>query len=249
MLPLNLLLLPLLGGFVFVSRWHVTRFVILRTEGYRLLFHCAVAGLSCLFLAALIIFALGNVPPRLTLLRETALLIDRLWHEVAPVPFSGTAVLALLIGCISWKPLNYLVLHREDQIDLVISRKGDALEVLARRAMGGAKPVVLTLKNDQVHVGYITTNFNPAMQTEYLLLLPVLSGHTSDSSRDATYTKYYGESYERARSIAKDHPSLNDSLIPKTEALQRIETQTGLRDFEIVIPIEEVRSASIFVQL
>ena len=52
-MPFNLLLLPLLGGYIFISHWHVTRFDATRYTGERLLFHSATAGVVFLLVAFL----------------------------------------------------------------------------------------------------------------------------------------------------------------------------------------------------
>lgn len=49
-MPFNVLLLPLLGGYIFITKWNRTRFNTKRYSGERLIFHAPVAGV--LFLAA-----------------------------------------------------------------------------------------------------------------------------------------------------------------------------------------------------
>jgi len=43
-MPFNVLLLPLLGGYLFLTHWNRTRFDTKRYSGERLIFHAAVAG-------------------------------------------------------------------------------------------------------------------------------------------------------------------------------------------------------------
>jgi hypothetical protein len=42
--PFNVLLLPLLGGYLFITHWNRTRFHTKRYSGERLIFHSAIAG-------------------------------------------------------------------------------------------------------------------------------------------------------------------------------------------------------------
>jgi hypothetical protein len=53
-MPFNTLLLPLLGGFIFVNHWNPTRFDSRRYSGERLLLHSAIAGVIFLIIAFLI---------------------------------------------------------------------------------------------------------------------------------------------------------------------------------------------------
>lgn len=50
-MPFNVLLLPLLGGYIFITYWHRTRFSARRYTGERLLFHAALAGVIFLILS------------------------------------------------------------------------------------------------------------------------------------------------------------------------------------------------------
>jgi len=245
-LPLNLLLLPLLGGFVFVSRWNPSRFVMLRAEGYRFLFHSALAGLSLLFLSALLASALPSIPSRF-LIGRICQFVDWNWHAVAPVPYSGTAVMALILGSVLWSPLNFLALPRNHQIDDVISRKGDALEMLMRRAMGRGRPILVFMKNREVYSGYITSNFNPIFQTEYVRILPLERGSFKNTISDVHLDTKYGHRYIALKSSAEDWRA---KLSPKHrhpdgKVLEQIERQINLGDFEVVLPMAEIQSVTI----
>jgi hypothetical protein len=61
-MPYNLLLLPLIGGFLFVHLTHFFRFGAQRLDGYRLLFQSAIAGI-CLSAAARLIDLLIDLTP------------------------------------------------------------------------------------------------------------------------------------------------------------------------------------------
>ena len=45
-MPFNVLLLPLLGGYVFITYWNYTRFSARRYAGERLLINAALAGVG-----------------------------------------------------------------------------------------------------------------------------------------------------------------------------------------------------------
>ena len=58
----GLLLLPLLGGFLFFHLTHFFRFAAQRLDGYRLLFQSAIAGTFLSILARLIVLAIAASP-------------------------------------------------------------------------------------------------------------------------------------------------------------------------------------------
>lgn len=51
-MPFNVLLLPLLGGYLFLTHFNRTRFATKRYSGERLIFHSAIAGVALLCLLA-----------------------------------------------------------------------------------------------------------------------------------------------------------------------------------------------------
>lgn len=62
-MPFNVLLLPLLGGYVFLTRWNRTRFSTRRYSGERLIFHSAIAGVALLCIYFIFVrILIGLVP-------------------------------------------------------------------------------------------------------------------------------------------------------------------------------------------
>ena len=59
-MPTNLLILPLLGGFLLVHIWHLSRFRSQRLEGYRLLMETAIAGVILVTFARLLTYSLAH---------------------------------------------------------------------------------------------------------------------------------------------------------------------------------------------
>lgn len=64
-MPFNLLLLPLLGGYIFISHGNHTRFDARRYSGERLVFHSALAGVVFLVLGLGLALALAAWMPGL----------------------------------------------------------------------------------------------------------------------------------------------------------------------------------------
>jgi hypothetical protein len=94
--PFNVLLLPLIGGYIFISYWNRTRFDAKRYSGERLLLHAALAGVVLLVVSYSIVRLIVWCWPEA---------YDG-WHRLVPYEHSGTSLGALLLGVTLWSPLN-----------------------------------------------------------------------------------------------------------------------------------------------
>src|SRR5258708_10475242 len=134
----NLLLLPLLGGFIFASLWYPTKYYTHRADTYRLIFTASIAGAVFLFFACIIIRLLTYLLPSL------CQPIDNLWHQVFPYANSGRATLAFVMGAFLWWPANKMCSDMA-AVRRAILAKRDPLELLLRRALGECKLISVTL--------------------------------------------------------------------------------------------------------
>ena len=104
MLPLTILTLALVGGFVFAIIWYPTRYYTLRSDGYHLVFTSAVIAIFFLFVATVLTTAISAIPE----VECRVHWIDKAWHQAVPVEHSGKAALAFLFGVSLWWPSNLL---------------------------------------------------------------------------------------------------------------------------------------------
>ncbi len=122
-MPSNLLLLPLLAGFLFTRICYFSRFRANSLEGYRLLLECAVTGM--LFLVpsrAIIILLKGTDAGRH--------LYDK-WWSVLPVHYSGTACLSVVLAvCLAFS-LNLVQVETWNRA----YQRGRIMRLIARRAV------------------------------------------------------------------------------------------------------------------
>jgi hypothetical protein len=216
-MPFNLLLLPLLGGFILISVCNRFKFQSVRLDGYRLLFHSSLAGVVLLIFAELLVL----------LFRENLSWVDRSFHQVVSYNGAGVATLAFLVSY----PLSVIAnlgFKVEKEIDRVIDRKGDPLELILRRSLKETKPVLLTVKNGKVYVGFVTYNSSPAVPVESMKILPVSSGYRNSETKTVEFTTDYSAVFKK-----------------KLEGDPAV-TGTDFSDFEIVIPFREIESVGIF---
>jgi hypothetical protein len=243
-MPYNILILPLLGGFLFVTFWDRTRWHAHRAEKDRLLIYAALAGLGSLALAYLI----RSIPPFIPC-------IDRLcwsglcvipvpcppswWDKNIGFPHSGVAAFAFFVGAVGWLPLNLIAdWHYKDWADeehrgskrrefvRVVNSYGGPLEQLLLRSMQEEKSVMLTLKGGKVYIGDLGSTFIPGEHTA-IHLLPSKSGYRDKCQRLTITTDY-----DDATAKIMDREPDADNIIAS---------------FVIAIPVDEVVAASLYL--
>ena len=86
---LGLLLIPALGGYYLLSRWHVSRYWVARQSGYKLFFSAAIAGAALLAAARLIAVVLpqGGLSP-----------LIGVWQVYAPFDYAGTVAISAALA-------------------------------------------------------------------------------------------------------------------------------------------------------
>lgn len=247
----NLLLLPLLGGFIFVSLWYPTKYYTKRADTYRLVFTASIFGAVFLFLASVTSVLLATHLP------EPSRQIYHIWHQVFPHANSGKATLAGLMGALLWWPLNFFCKDQNAIRRAIINRK-DPLETLLRKALGENKMIAVTLQNRKVYIGHLTVNFNPAFDMQSISIFPSASGHRDKDTLHMELTLDYMESYENIKAEAEKKVQEEFNTIRKSskneeqkiaEIAKLLRPQLDrerLRDFEIAIPMSEVQSIFIF---
>jgi hypothetical protein len=194
-MPYNLLLLPLLGGFLFFHLTHYFRFNAQRLDGYRLLFQAAIAG-TCLAILARILSVVFE------LIFGTNI-VERIWAIFSPFPFSGTSALALLLGPIVAFIWN-LFLSREEARDIEIRKHGNAFTQLLHRAQKEDLLISVTLDTRKWYVGWVAESPNLDPQELYFRLLPYKSGYRDRDDLQTVYTTFYDRALGESAFEQKD---------------------------------------------
>ena len=195
-MPFNLLLLPLLGGYLFVRGCRWTRYQAERADGHRLLFMSALCGTVLLIVASLVHELIRYNHP------GWYVAIAPIWHRMAPFAYSGTAFLALLLAvpCLTLANLS----RREGTaIDGTIAKRADPFEMLLHRCFRERKMVAISVKNGKVYIGYITVALNPAISTNFVGIFTQASGYRDDLDKSYRLTTDYMEVYREVRAKLK----------------------------------------------
>jgi hypothetical protein len=221
-MPFNVLLLPLLGGFIFVRYWNRTKYHAIRADNQRILLLAATAGVIALGLAFSIKVLLGLAFPCVDYPRFPC--VPVVWYRFIPFPYSAASVLAFLLGALLWMPLNKGVItwvedifktsswsplilaakkasrsgwDTPEEIDRVIYEDGDPMDVLLRRAEKAPKTILVTLKSGKVYIGFVTSTNPPSAPTRSIGIVPTKSGHRHPETKEVTYDVYYSDALSR----------------------------------------------------
>lgn len=190
-MPYNLLLLPLMGGFLFFYLTYLLRFYAQRLEGYQLLFAAAIAGTCLATVARLIVVVFAQTPIAGTL--------QHLWSIFSPFRYSGTSALAFLLGPVFGGLVNLFV-DREKAKDLEIRRHGNSLIQLLRRAQKEKLLISLTLESRKWYVGWVAESPSLRPDERYFSLLPFTSGYRDKDTLETYRTVFYEDALKDAGS-------------------------------------------------
>lgn len=221
-----LLLLPLVGGYLFANTCNATRFRAAREEGHRLYFRAAFYGVLLFFVSAVIRLLLVKAWPAY-----------RTWEAgilaaIQPILKDGkedSAIVVLLaffamgIGWLAGHVFNRLL---GETPWLRAAIQDDEFEALLHHALARAMPVALTMENGKVYVGFVRKTFKPKVARKNFRILPLMSGYR-DSAGKINFTTFYDKAYEQVRQSSRP-------------------AKLYLEDFEMVFPTERVQSAGLF---
>jgi hypothetical protein len=228
-----LLILPVIGGYYFASYWNFTKFRCAREDGHRLYFRAALYGTFLFLIAYLLRTVLLNTSSwyvcferlEINFLQPLLKKSDTGSLPSNPSAVVITAIYALILGLVSWAPLNLIFKKGPSLLRAV---KDNDFERLIQTAVLSRMPLSVTMDNKKVYVGFVVTTSNPAHARKTLGLLPLVSGYRGNDGR-IKLTTFYSTVYETIERNPNDKFS---HLSPD--------------DFEIVLPVEKIHSANMF---
>ena len=215
---LGILLIPALGGYLFIAHFNGTRDRLRRESGYHLVFRSAVAGIALFAIAHILVTFASGVLPNVGVLREAAIL----WHTTFPVENSAAAALSVLLGQLTPSVLNPFS-DRTGARRRVAQESGDHVGLVVDEAMETGQVVEISLAGGKSYVGApLSRTFLAREDDGDLVMLPILSGYRHKDTRELELTVNYA-------------PVLRKQL-----------SELRPDDFRVAIPMREVVSARLF---
>ena len=207
-MPFNLLLLPLVGGYYLLVTSRFTKYIHQRIDHQRLIFNSVLVGIALIFLSVAVTQTVGYLLPAWT---EGV-------KQVVPLqlPYTGTAVLSLLVGIVL-PHLSNLFIDKTRALSRSIKLIGNELEQLINGAFLDASLVSFTLKNGKVYVGWPVSLPRPS-RGSYLSVLPLFSGYRNDE-QDVIFTTEYWDIYQRRQDEGEDNMYQGFLLVLSTEEI------------------------------
>lgn len=234
-----LVLLPLVGGYIFASNWDFTRYHLAREDGHRLYFRAAfwgVALFSTFMLIHILFYHFTDSYQELVL--HVRRLLDPWFKDYEkgnPVDFAVVATVSMLLA---YPLANFLnrIFHRKQVAWIFRAIKHDDIERILHRAARERRPIAVTMANRKVYVGFVLRTFDPAKLRKSISVLPLMSGYRMESDGRLKFTTFYTQIYG-----TDVHPAHGEQAsLP--EPLEHMSPQ----DFEVALPLELVQSLSLF---
>lgn len=250
----DVFLLPLLGGYWLITQFNFTRYNAKRSEGYRIVILSSIAGVILFFFATLLAFFLLKYQKGIALANN--------WHSIFPYPNSGKSALSFILGPAFAHSLNFIgrwvsFLSESAAVEREIETKKDPLEILLRKALGTQNCLVsITLSNNKVYIGVITSSFNPGNPCETISIIPKKSGHRRAEDQRLFLDLNYEDVLNRVKNdfFEKVKEEINSFKNVETvseeeifnRAMKNVKDRENPEKYEKIIPIKEIVAAGLF---
>lgn len=194
-MPFNLLLFPLLAGYLFLHTNRYLRWRAQTLDGNRLLLEAAKYGIA-FGIAGRVVTYLAAFIPREAYIQGT-------FHKAAPFDYAGTAVAALLLGVIGG-PLSNLFFDELAAKSLALRRQGNHLLRLLNEASEEGSLISLTLDTRKWYVGYVVETPSLDPKDQFFSIIPIFSGYRDGDTLEARrLTEYRFDSLSNVDAYAK----------------------------------------------
>ncbi|MYA59351.1 MAG: hypothetical protein F4X40_02180 [Chloroflexi bacterium] len=181
-------------GYLVVDGTYAIRFYHSRLSGYHVFFHSAIVGL--------LLFAATAVAVKPLHFRIEPFVDPLMYKDVDPAVTH--LVLVFLAGVLLAGLIN--LLRRKDAEELkAMEAEGNHVDVLSNRAMEAGSPVQVSMKENNVYVGYILVRQNFDSARGALVLLPIFQAYRDQDGLKlhsaSNYIERYGRILEANESI------------------------------------------------
>ena len=192
-----LFLFPVLGGYIFLTTFYLTKFQHSRIETQRLIFNSIVASIGLLFLA----YYFDD-----KIFKNCFTCIRDFGKNLIPIKirYFNLFLFSLIFSYGLAKFLNWL-LPRNILMWYVIDRWGDEFEKLYYESMNEEnykkRLIMVTTDSNKVYVGYVLRISKPLL-TQQIEIVPIISGYRKSETKKVQFTTPYFSTY---RKLSTDH--------------------------------------------
>ena len=178
---LGLLLVPAIGGYLFLTQCNFTRYRAARSTGYHVFFASAAWGVVLFAISHLIILALeGRFP-----------LTMGFWDTLFPADYVDTVTLSVILGLVA--PLFCNLFYKSERAARrAASQDGDGIELLITESFESYQFVEITLRTGKVYIGLPLEPAIAIQDEADVSLLPFASGYRDRETQELELTSYYG---------------------------------------------------------
>lgn len=211
----DLLLLPLLGGYIFLITFTLTKFYHQRIERQRLIFNSLIL--------AFFVSIIGLLFDEYVLKCSHLINFRETLGKLLPIEYSGLnqSILIFIISYPLAKLLNLITSNRF-MLNYVVNKWGDEYEKLFWSSLQSKndedKLLMITTKSNKVYVGYVNRISEP-INNSHITVIPNFSGYRDKETQEFKLTTDYISVLQHF--INNDEEDLIDKkmgiLIPKSE--------------------------------
>lgn len=176
------LLLPILGGYLFLVTCYLTRFIAVRDTGYHLFFKSAIAG-SVLFTTAFAVVALTE---------SLSIAIQDVWPSHVAIEYLGTSALSLALGLVMAQGVNVFC-NKEKCTQKAAEKRGDRLELMLANSSNEQMQVEITLRSGKSYIGYVVQSPFAVHGKADVEIFPTASGYRKPDTQELRLTTHYSD--------------------------------------------------------
>lgn len=220
-MPYNLLLLPVIVGYISLIYSLFFKYNSQRLSRNRILFESIAIGVIIVSFGFIIRTIIQLIFPNLIYW-----IIDFL--KIVPInkseyfwTFIFSSLLALIFVFLSNKFIRRKFPNNNIPIGWAVDKNGDEIEKLFKKSVEEALTIQVTLKNDKVYIGFSETIPIPN-KTNYLTLSPLMSGYRDKETKRLVITTDYFKVVETfIKELKEDEPTitLNTDVIIKQDEI------------------------------
>ena len=230
---LDLLIFPLLGGYLFLISFTITKFYHQRIERQRLIFN----SLICAFFMTIIALFIDEVILQSPYLLDFRLFLTNL-NPFQNLAFLNLSIFIFLLSpAIAW--IFNLIIPTKLSLLYVVLRWGNQMEKLFWNSLNykedSEKLLMLTTKSNKVYIAYVNKISEP-IGDAFVTLIPNFSGYRDNETQELKITTDYFSALEYY--ITNDKADLIDENIGITIPVSEI-IMVSKFDYNVFIKFNE----------